>query len=307
MFPFDLNFIYQNSYCFPFQMTKESKMKDRLIKELQEKIDTRERQMSKLEKANRELEQNLMLTNEKRFKLQETIGSMEKELQSTKAHVNQLADINTRYELGMKYTNKNTLPKYRLLEASNTYQNEHPDLGKNCKSFGDSTTTMSYRESHFQQNLRNSRETSFHQILQRSQHAHLEENSQNNPCLQKSISRTTNNNNNQSQECKNVNSKSLISLSLKQIDFLKNRLNYLTTLSPIKSVESLTVVQDKSISNHSLQFRKFDSKNKLNRMVQLTAKRYEYLQKQAYESYEELTNLMKLALSNHKSHENISK
>lgn len=78
------------------EVTKEGKMKDRLIKELQDKIDLRERQISKLEKEVRELEANLMLTNEKRFKLQETIGSMEKELQSTKAHINQLADINSR-------------------------------------------------------------------------------------------------------------------------------------------------------------------------------------------------------------------
>ncbi|KAH1014701.1 hypothetical protein HUJ05_012543 [Dendroctonus ponderosae] len=78
------------------EVTKEGKMKDRLIKELQEKIDLRERQIAKLEKEVRELETNLMLTNEKRFKLQKTIGSMEKELQSTKAHVNQLADINSR-------------------------------------------------------------------------------------------------------------------------------------------------------------------------------------------------------------------
>ncbi|KAL1513111.1 hypothetical protein ABEB36_002573 [Hypothenemus hampei] len=77
------------------EVTKEGKMKDRLIKELQEKIDLRERQVGKLEKEVRELETNLMFTNEKRFKLQETISSMEKELQSTKAHAKQLSDINS--------------------------------------------------------------------------------------------------------------------------------------------------------------------------------------------------------------------
>ncbi|XP_060531861.1 myosin heavy chain, clone 203-like isoform X2 [Cylas formicarius] len=78
------------------EVTKEGKFKDRLIKELQEKISLREQQIGKLETEVQSLEENLMLTNEKRFKLQETIGTMEKELQSTKAHVNQLADINTR-------------------------------------------------------------------------------------------------------------------------------------------------------------------------------------------------------------------
>ncbi|XP_050305465.1 golgin subfamily A member 6-like protein 7 [Anthonomus grandis grandis] len=78
------------------ELTKEGKMKERLIKELHEKVDMRETQISKLEKEVRELEENLMSANQKRFMLQETIGTMEKELQSTKAHVNQLADINSR-------------------------------------------------------------------------------------------------------------------------------------------------------------------------------------------------------------------
>ncbi|XP_074037753.1 uncharacterized protein isoform X2 [Leptinotarsa decemlineata] len=97
------------------EVTKEGKMKDRLIKELQEKIDLRERQINKLEKEVRELETNLVMTNEKRFKLQETIGSMEKELQSTKAHVNQLADINTRYELDFDVPIERTQRQKKLL------------------------------------------------------------------------------------------------------------------------------------------------------------------------------------------------
>ncbi|XP_066142388.1 uncharacterized protein [Euwallacea fornicatus] len=76
------------------EVTKEEKMQDRLIKELLEKIDLRERQIIKLEKEVTELEANLMLTNEKKFKLQETIENMEKELQYTKAHINQLTDDN---------------------------------------------------------------------------------------------------------------------------------------------------------------------------------------------------------------------
>nr|CAI5844152.1 unnamed protein product [Callosobruchus analis] len=81
------------------EVSKEGKMKDRLISELQEKIELRERQIGKLEKDLREMETNLVATNEKRYKLQETIGAMEKELQVTKAHVNQLADLDTRTRL----------------------------------------------------------------------------------------------------------------------------------------------------------------------------------------------------------------
>ncbi|CAH1962431.1 unnamed protein product [Acanthoscelides obtectus] len=81
------------------EVTREGKMKDHLISELQKKIEVRERQISKLEKELHEVEANLVLTNEKRYKLQETVGAMEKELQATKAHVNQLADLDTRYDL----------------------------------------------------------------------------------------------------------------------------------------------------------------------------------------------------------------
>ncbi|XP_066262199.1 golgin subfamily A member 6-like protein 24 [Euwallacea similis] len=76
------------------EVTKEEKMQDRLIKELLEKIDLRERQIIKLEKEVTELETNLMLTNEKKFKLQETVENMEKQLQHTKAYINQLTDDN---------------------------------------------------------------------------------------------------------------------------------------------------------------------------------------------------------------------
>lgn len=236
-------------------------MKDRLIKELQDKIDMRERQISKLEKENRELEQNLMLTNEKRFKLQETIGSMEKELQSTKAHVNQLADINTRYEVGMKYTNKNKSAKHRPLGCP--YNGDQQELNHNYVNNRDIATNYSLSKTSIRQNISNSENLVNH-----------------------------------SSEFKNLNSKSLISMSLKQIDFLKTRLSNLTKLTPIKSAESVVVVST-NVSNQSLS-KEYNSRNKLNRMVELTAKRYEYLQKQAYESYEELTNLMKLAVSNHK-------
>lgn len=240
-------------------------MKDRVIQELQDKIDTRERQLSKLEKENRELEQNLRLTNEKRFKLQETIGSMEKELQSTKAHVNQLADINTRYEMGMKYSNNDKFPKHRQFEPPHVYPCGHNKLEP--LKLRDIAAEVSLNETAFQQNHRD-----------------------------------IPNPNNILDDSKKLNSKSLISLSLKQVDFLKTRLNHLTKIAPLKNVESVALPQ-KLISNQSIN-KEGDSKNKLNRMVDLTVKRYEYLQKQAYESYEELTSLMKLVLSNHRLTEN---
>ncbi|CAG9769631.1 unnamed protein product [Ceutorhynchus assimilis] len=75
---------------------KCGKMKEELIKELQDMIESRDIQMLNMEKEIEDLESNLVITNDKRFKLQETIEWMEKEIQFTKARVIKLTDINTR-------------------------------------------------------------------------------------------------------------------------------------------------------------------------------------------------------------------
>ncbi|CAH1160222.1 unnamed protein product, partial [Phaedon cochleariae] len=222
------------------EVTKEGKMKERLIKELQEKVDLRERQITKMEKAVRELETNLMITNEKRFKLQETIGSMEKELQSTKAHVNQLADINTRYDSGTTYSSS-TLDK----------------VSEGRLSIEKSSSLGSVKKA--------------------------EESSHTAPTPAGKLGGTK------------VNS--LIGLSLKQVDFLRSRLNYLSKVNVAAVVKEKPAkpVSTRS-SAHRLASYNTTCRN-MEKMVELTAKRYELLQKQAYESYEELTNLVKLAMS----------
>lgn len=68
-----------------------------MIQDLQSNLDNRLKTIQKLELRIKDLESTLSATNEKRYKLQDTIGSMEKELQSTKAHINQMADMQTRY------------------------------------------------------------------------------------------------------------------------------------------------------------------------------------------------------------------
>lgn len=75
-----------------------------MIQELSMNLDSKDRTCHRLEKKVRELEGTLSVTNEKRFKLQDTIGTMEKELQNTKAHINQMADMHARYAPGMQNT-----------------------------------------------------------------------------------------------------------------------------------------------------------------------------------------------------------
>lgn len=73
-----------------------------MIQELSISLDNKEKTCHRLEKKVRDLEGTLTINNEKRFKLQDTIGTMEKELQNTKAHMNQLSD-SSRYEPGMQH------------------------------------------------------------------------------------------------------------------------------------------------------------------------------------------------------------
>lgn len=235
-------------------------MKDRLIKELQEKIDLRERQISKLEKEVKELEANLVMTNEKRFKLQETIGSMEKELQSTKAHVNQLADINTRYDIGMQCSN------------SFSYDSDKRTIILGPCDRPTSNNLLNYTQEY---------------VLQHNIAPHCGVNT----CLAEI-------------DCKEeISSKTLLGLTLQKVDLLRTRLNYLTTVNvepfigdhsvtsntkkPFKTCSTQTVKEGKTPHHH------------FTKILELTANRYELLQKQAYESYAELTNLMKLAVSAH--------
>ncbi|XP_030745813.1 myosin-10-like isoform X2 [Sitophilus oryzae] len=215
------------------EVTKEGKIKDRLIKELQEKIDLRERQINKLEKEVRELEANLMMTNEKRFKLQETIGAMEKELQSTKAHVNQLADINTRYETQFRYLNNVNAPQRYSPRTSVMCLHM-----KRCQSFSTNTEALPLDLPH----------------------------------PRPSVTRHN-----------QYNSRSLIGLSLQTVDFLKNRLNYLNAMNAVPEVP---LKEGPEQRGHGLD-----------KVLELTAKRYQYLQHQANESYADLTSLVKFAVT----------
>lgn len=72
-----------------------------MIQELSISLDSKEKTCHRLEKKVRDLEGTLTINNEKRFKLQDTIGTMEKELQNTKAHMNHLHET-SRYAPGMQ-------------------------------------------------------------------------------------------------------------------------------------------------------------------------------------------------------------
>lgn len=69
-----------------------------MLQELTSSLNAKTKECQKLEKKIKELEGILSVTNEKRFKLQDTIGIMEKELQTTKAQINELTNQGARYE-----------------------------------------------------------------------------------------------------------------------------------------------------------------------------------------------------------------
>ncbi|XP_022902540.2 putative leucine-rich repeat-containing protein DDB_G0290503 isoform X1 [Onthophagus taurus] len=92
-----------------FDTKEELKQKCDIINDLSGNLDSKGRLCVKLEKKVKDLESTLSDTNAKRFKLQESVGSMEKELQTTKAHINQIADMQTRYDLDMTGTKVDSL------------------------------------------------------------------------------------------------------------------------------------------------------------------------------------------------------
>lgn len=73
----------------------------------------------KLEKRIKELENLVTLTNEKRYKLQDAIVTQEKELQTTKAHVNQLTEMQTRYD-------NSSMGEYDIRKCSSMPQRTDP-------------------------------------------------------------------------------------------------------------------------------------------------------------------------------------
>lgn len=270
------------------QLKNEGVLKEQLIKELQEKIELRERKISKLEKEVRDLKNHLSITNEKRFKLQETVGTMEKELQSTKAHVNQLADINTRYEIGMKNSNTVSVPNESecRTKASKTVSDIYAFLGN-----------LDTVEKNMHKPSRDVSASTHDFCIKRLL---IPEETSEKFSIPPFIAQSSLNINAYTRSRKIPNSRSLISLSLKQVDLLKSRLEHLT------KVNLPDIVSRNSLKNILSSHKKDNSKkhkcpnDNLVKCVELQAKRYELLQRQAYDSYEELTNLMKMAMSNNK-------
>ncbi|GJQ81192.1 hypothetical protein Trydic_g23361 [Trypoxylus dichotomus] len=101
-----------------FDTKEELKQKTELLDETNGHLDDKNKLCYKLEKKIRELETTLSETNEKRYKLQDTVGCMEKELQSTKAHINQIAEMQTRYDIGMPQLNHDVKQQPTKLKAS---------------------------------------------------------------------------------------------------------------------------------------------------------------------------------------------
>lgn len=100
-------------------------------------LETKGRICQQLEKKVKELEGALSMTNEKRFKLQDTIGSMEKELQVTKAEISKISfDEQTWYgnkHIPFKNTNlgqQTTCTKALTKPTNSTLSLSNPEMHK---------------------------------------------------------------------------------------------------------------------------------------------------------------------------------
>lgn len=80
-------------------------------------MNAKSRIVHKQKRKIQSLQVNLSSTNDKRFKLQDAVGMVEKELQTAKAHINQLEmQAKAKYESGIpdtKYNDANNSPLYR--------------------------------------------------------------------------------------------------------------------------------------------------------------------------------------------------
>lgn len=193
-----------------------------MIRDLQDKLEKKEKTVVVLEKKIRELEENLAYTNEKRFKLQDTIGTMEKELQSTKAHVNQMAELQSRYDLGMTHSKCNNL---KALSSQNpTFES-----------------------------------LTFHQ-----------------PCGEFDLD-----------------------LPIREMECIRRRLYKLSNFQlPVSLSDEKSREKTKScnVLHSTKSLYTFSNKNTYQKMIELESKRYEILQKQTDESYENLSCLLRLSI-----------
>ncbi|KAF5289348.1 hypothetical protein FQA39_LY15134 [Lamprigera yunnana] len=132
------------------QSREEARTRNELVQELTISLNTKDRALEQLEKVIKELENSLCITNEKRFKLQDTISAMEKELQSTNVHTvtDQLkSEAAKRY--GIVNSSKNCKsPKNRF---SFTYtQNQRPFdkqiTDSNSHKFGSNTNFFKLKD-----------------------------------------------------------------------------------------------------------------------------------------------------------------
>lgn len=255
-------------------MSNQVISKDKEIKLLQEKIELRETQLSELQKELRDMESKLEMANQKRYKLQETVGSLEKDLQQTQTKLRHLT-------LGQ--SSKSSLP-WRLFDSiyevvedkkSNKrvsfYSNRLMDRCNDTNPGGSqnhtkSTNTVTSPENHLSHQ-------SSGQFSYRNSHYTDDTSSQHTNCYHQ------------------ANSRSLISLSLHTVDFIKTRLNFLASVNTPLPENSIT-----ELVNSQTETEMASVDENLDKVLQLSKNRYEYLHNQTQQSYDDLSNLVKLAV-----------
>lgn len=253
-------------------MSNQVTNKNKEIELLQDKIELREAQMSDLQKELRDMESKLEMANQKRYKLQETVGSLERDLQQTQARLRQLT---------LSQPSKSRLP-WRLFDSvyevvedkksnkrvsfySNRLMDSCNDTGR--QNHTKSTNTGISPENHL------SHQSSDHFSYKNSHYTDDTTSSQHTNCYHQ------------------ANSRSLISLSLHTVDFIKTRLNFLASVNtPLPENSIMEIVNSQSETDIAS-----DEEN-LDKILQLSKNRYEYLHNQTQQSYDDLSNLVKLAV-----------
>lgn len=105
-----------------------------MLEVLNNSLEEKDHLCLKQQKRIKDLEIALSETNEKRFKLQDTLGTMEKELQSRMAYINNLEMQQSGYETGtMLFSNRYLQCREKRFDEEYNGNWHHPGISKNFR------------------------------------------------------------------------------------------------------------------------------------------------------------------------------
>lgn len=299
-----------------FKVTNESLLKESIITSLREKLGLRENQLRNLESAISELEEKLQITNRKRYKLQETVGSLEQELQKCQAKVKQLTGAkdnggNWRLLDSVCEAIEDKKPNKQVAHCCNNLVEKKKSKLHFTGYYEDTSKAKSSQSSNIYRKKISEvpkRKRRCFKNVEYPNSLQSFEVSSNNVIFENNSFKFSDKTSSIHANCHHgANSRSLISMSLQSVDVIKAKLNFLASLNtPLSeticenknnsSIIETSETQTQINSTQTQHIQGTASRN-LDKIMELTSHRYKYLHNQAQDSYDELSKLVKIAVT----------